>query len=501
MAAVKLALLAIILILSSALAQAQTPSVSQIAERVDVLAKQALARPVAGISIAVARNGEVVLARGYGLANIEHAVPVTPDTVFHIASISKNILAAIVLRLAGEGKLRLDDDVTKYVPEAPTHGRRVTVRQLLNHTSGIYSFTSLPDAERNERLDLTHEQVLGLIKDRPPDFEPGASWRYDNSAFYLAGMVVERVTKQEYGQYSRELFKSLGMNSASLCNARMVVPRLASGYEVEGGTFVNAPFISWQLPFAAGAVCATAGDLLKWQLALDSGRVLSASGLELMRTPTKLSDGRSDGTSIDYGLGTRIGSLDGHRVFGHTGSGGGFNAVLETFPDDHLTIVVLMNSRSGAGPSLALGESIARTMLGLPERKALLDLPVPKEELAALVGFYDSDEGLVENFAGPEGQDAKLHYRLPGTKIEGVMLRQAPNIYAVNANTEVHFLLRSGHPTWAIVYTGGLMMDAKLRARGSSPTVREGAGFHGVALQLKRRYRPRSTNQHYLFSR
>ncbi|PYS57895.1 MAG: hypothetical protein DMF76_20940, partial [Acidobacteria bacterium] len=108
MAAVKLALLAIILILSSALAQAQTPSVSQIAERVDVLAKQALARPVAGISIAVARNGEVVFARGYGLANIEHAVPVTPDTVFHIASISKNILAAIVLRLAGEGKLRLD---------------------------------------------------------------------------------------------------------------------------------------------------------------------------------------------------------------------------------------------------------------------------------------------------------------------------------------------------------------------------------------------------------
>src|SRR5207253_4973034 len=217
MAAVKLALLAIILILSSALAQAQTPSVSQIAERVDVLAKQALARPVAGISIAVARNGEVVLARGYGLANIEHAVPVTPDTVFHIASISKNILAAIVLRLAGEGKLRLDDDVTKYVPEAPTHGRRVTVRQLLNHTSGIYSFTSLPEAEANERLDLTHDQVLALFKDKPLDFEPGTAWRYNNSAFYIAGMVVERVTKQEYGAYVREhLFKPLGMNSAQL---------------------------------------------------------------------------------------------------------------------------------------------------------------------------------------------------------------------------------------------------------------------------------------------
>lgn len=461
MTALKSALLAIIFTLSSALVQAQRPSAAQITELVDALAKQALTRPSAGISVAMARNGKVVFARGYGLANIEHSVPVTSGTIFHIASVSKNILAAIVLRLAGEGKLRLDDDVTKYVPEAPAHGRRVTVEQLLNHTSGIYNFTSLPDAENNERLDLTHEQVLGLIKDRPLDFEPGAGWRYDNSAFYLAGMVVERVTKQEYGQYVRDLFKSLGMNSASLCDARMVVPHLASGYEVEDGTFVNAPFLSWKLPFAAGAVCATAEDLLKWQSALDTGHVLSASSLQLMRTPTKL----NDGALIDYGLGTRIGSLDGHRVFGHTGSGGGFNAVLETFPDDHLTIVVLMNSRSGAGPSLALGESIARVMLGLLERKALRDLPVPQAELTALVGSYDSDEGSVENFAGPEGQNAKLHFRVPGTKIEGVMLRQAPNVYALNETTEVHFLLGRGHPTRAVVYVGGLMMDAKFRVR------------------------------------
>jgi CubicO group peptidase (beta-lactamase class C family) len=110
-------------------------------------------------------------------------------------------LTAVVLQLVDERKIDLDDDVTKYVPEAPTHGHRVTVRQLLNHTSGIYSFTSLPEAEANERLDLNHEQVLALFKDKPFDFEPGTSWRYDNSGFYLAGMVVERVTKHEYGAY------------------------------------------------------------------------------------------------------------------------------------------------------------------------------------------------------------------------------------------------------------------------------------------------------------
>jgi D-alanyl-D-alanine carboxypeptidase len=412
---------ATVLLLSSSVVRAQTPPPRQLTERVDVIAKKALSRPVAGISIAIAREGRMIFARGYGLANLEHGVAVAPNTVFHIASISKNILAAVVLQLVDEGKLQLDDDVTKYVPEAPTHGRRVTVRQLLNQTSGIYSFTSLPDAANNERLDLTHEQILGLIKDKPFDFEPGTSWRYDNSAFYLAGMVVERVTKQEYGDYLREhLFKRLAMNSASLCDARLLTPHLASSYEVDHGAFVPAALMSWKLPFAAGAVCATAEDLLKWQAGLDAGRVLSASSLKLMRTPTIL----NDGTSIDYGLGTRLGLLDGHPVFGHTGGGGGFNSLLESFPNDHLTIAILMNSRSGATPSLALGTAIARTILGLPEKQTLRDLPVPKEEVTALVGNYDSDEGPVEilarNFAQnsdhPDGQQSNYVIGFPAAQ-------------------------------------------------------------------------------------
>ena len=150
-------LVAMIFCLYGGTALAQLPASEELGNRVDAIAKQMLTRPVAGISVAVARDGQVVFARGYGMANLEHSVAVTPDTVFHIASISKNILAAVVLQLVDEGKLRLDDDVTKYVPEAPTQGRHVTVRQLLNHTSGIYSFTSLPDAANNERLELTHE--------------------------------------------------------------------------------------------------------------------------------------------------------------------------------------------------------------------------------------------------------------------------------------------------------------------------------------------------------
>jgi D-alanyl-D-alanine carboxypeptidase len=438
-------------------ALAQLPASEALGDRVDAMAKQMLSRPLAGISVAVARDGQVVIARGYGTANLEHSVAMTPETVFHVVSISKNILAAVVLQLVDEGKLRLDDEVTKYVPEAPTLGHHVTVRQLLNHTSGIYSFSSLPDAANNERFELTHEQVLGLIKDKPFDFVPGTRWRYDNSGFYIAGMVVERVTKQDYGAYVREhIFKPLGMSSASLCDARMVVPHLASGYALDGGALLNAAFVSWKVPSAGGAVCATAGDLLKWQAALDAGRVLTQSSLRLMRTPTTL----ADGTKIDYGLGTCLGSLDGHRVVGHTGSGGGFRSVLESFPDDHLAIVILINTEDGSPAPVAMAAEIARGVLGTAtKRRPPSDQPVPSKELAALTGKYDSVEGIVEHFA----RDGKLHFRIPGTQREGVVLRQAENVYALNENTEVHFVTRGGQAEWAMLYMGGLFFQAKYR--------------------------------------
>ena len=433
----------------------QSRSALELDKRIDELAGRALSRPTAGLSIAVAMDGKLVFAKGYGMANLDHSVKVTPDTVFHIASISKNILSAVLLQLAEQGKLSLDDHVAKYIPEAPLHGRHVTVRQLLNHTSGIYSFTSLPEAETNEFLDLSNDQVLTLIKDRSPDFEPGTSWRYNNSAFYMAGMVVERVTTQDYATYVREhVFRPLGMSTASLCDAHMVVPNLTSGYERAGGKLVPAAFLSWKLPFAAGAVCATPTDLVKWQTALESGRFINDASATVMRSQTTL----TDGTSVDYGLGTRIGSLDGHRAFGHTGSGGGFGNVLVNYPDRRLTIIVLTNTGSSAGSALSIAAAIARTVFGTPEAN-VPDLSVPAAELSALSGTYDSDEGTVENF----GADGKLHFRVPADKAEGVLLRQAENLYAVNKDTIVRFVVRDGHAAWAMVYTGRLFMNAARR--------------------------------------
>ena len=311
---------------------------------VDSIAKKTLERPVLGISIALANNDRVVFARGYGFADVARSVPVTSETVFHIASISKNIEAGVLLQLAEQGKLSLDEDVTRYIPDAPVHGKHVTVRQLLNHTSGIPSYTSLPDAEKNEQLDLSHEQVLALIRNSPPDFDPGTSWRYNNSGFYLAGMIAENVMHQPYGTLLHDrIFAPLQMQSSSLCDASTPVPNLASGSEVVNGKLTPAAKMSWKLPFAGGGVCSTASDLLKWQMALNKDHVVSKHSLAAMRTPTAL----ADGASIDYGLGTRIGLLEGHPVFGATGSGGGFTTALETFPDDKLSIAVLINTGVG----------------------------------------------------------------------------------------------------------------------------------------------------------
>jgi D-alanyl-D-alanine carboxypeptidase len=415
-------------------------------------ATRALGRPVAGIQIAVAHDGSLVFVDSFGLADAAGHRPVTNDTVFHVASISKNILAAVVVRLVEQHRLSLDDDVTKYVAKAPTHGVRITVRQLLNHTSGLYSFTSRSDAEANERKVLSHEQVIGLFKDQPLDFPPGSSWRYDNSAFYLAGMVVEAVTGRPYADYIRdEVFRPLGMTSSSLCGAHDV-PGIASGHDVVSGA-LTATSITWSLPFAGGAVCATAADLVRWQSALESGRFISQRSLAMMRSPTVL----ADGSRIDYGLGTRIGAIGRHAIFGHTGGGGGFATMLMTAPDATLTVAVLTNTATA--PPYDIAELTIRAALHEP-RQPLLDLDAPADELSAIAGMYDSDEGRLEFSACGR----KLCFRMPDGSTPTPALRQGRNRYDARPGIKARFDPTHGAP-WAFVYEGGLFMDAKRRIR------------------------------------
>ncbi|MFL6529032.1 MAG: serine hydrolase domain-containing protein [Chthoniobacterales bacterium] len=421
---------------------------------VDGVARAALAEsPLVGVSIGVSFVGEH-FAQGYGLANLEHEVPASAETVYHLDSISKNITASAVLRLVEEGKLSLDEDLGKFVPEF--RGRGVLIRHLLNHTSGIKDYSSLPEFEKEERLDLDHEAVLRLVKDQPADFAPGSSWAYDNSGFYLLGLVIEKVSGQGYFDFVRETFlKPLGMNATVYGIAQPIIKHRAQGYIIEHGQQVNADAISWVPVFSGGAWCSTVDDTLHWEDALEEGRVVSKEMLEKMRTPTQL----PNGPIIDYGFGTRIGSLEGHRCYGHTGTGGGFANVMLSFPDDQLRIVVLKNSEG----------TLAATTIAARLARAILELPLPskveptlsEQELARFTGKFKSSEGVVEGFA----RDGHLWARI-GSSGEGSRLRyQGEGVFSIGEESIVRFWPAEGQAEWGLQYNGGLFLSAARRVR------------------------------------
>ena len=246
----------------------------QLVAYVDSVANAAVAaRRTAGVSVAVVKGGRTLLAKGYGFADLENDIPATPATVYRIGSITKQFTAAGIMRLAEQGKLSLDDTVQRFLPAFPTQGNRVTIRHLLNHTSGIRSYTSLgPKFGRVTRLDLVPDSLVALFSGEPFDFKPGDAWRYNNSGYFLLGMIIEKVSGKSYAQYVQdEFFKPLGLNSTVYCDQAPIIKRRAQGYNPRpGGGFVNAEPLSMTQPYAAGSLCSTVTDLAAW--ALEIGR-------------------------------------------------------------------------------------------------------------------------------------------------------------------------------------------------------------------------------------
>jgi CubicO group peptidase (beta-lactamase class C family) len=429
------------------------PADDRLAATVDAIAAEALQRPVAGMSVAVGRGGQVLLAKGYGFANVELEAPARPGTVYHIDSITKFLTAAAVLKLVEDGRLGLDDDVGRWVPGFSTPERPVRIRHLLSHMSGLASYTSLPGAEDRERLDLGPEEILGPARSAPAHFAPGEGWRYCNTGFYLLGLILEKVTGQGYAAYMRErLFEPLGMTDTRYGEVKPLTRNRAAGYEVEGGRLVNGPLMSWRLPFSGGSIVSTAPDLLKWTDGLAHGRVLKPESLRAMWSPSPL----ADGTAIDYGLGTRLGTLSGHRMVGHTGNGGGFKNALLFFPEDDLTVAVLTNT--DAGSPLGVAARIAREVLQVAGDSPR-DRPLAPGAAQAYSGTFESDEGRVTFFE----RDGQLRLRVKDDDTVGAPLLYLGDDTFALGDTVGRFLMKDGHARANSVYVGGLFMDAMMR--------------------------------------
>lgn len=308
------------------------------------------AAQIPGVAVAVIRNGEIVLAKGYGYANVEHQVPVKPETIFQSGSMGKQFTATAVMLLMEDGKLALDDKITKYFPDSPETWRNITIRHLLTHTSGMADYP--PDFDF--RRDYTEDELYQRAKLVPLAFPAGEKWKYSNLGYMMLGILIHRVSGKFYGDFLQErVFKPLGMSSTRVISEADIIPNRAAGYHVnQNGQLVNQRWVSPSMNTTAdGALYMNVYDMAKWDAALYTEKVLKRSSLEQMWTPVKLNNGQT----YPYGFGWAIGEIKGHRYVQHAGAWQGFKAQIFRYVDDKLTVVLFANQSRANQTKLAQG--------------------------------------------------------------------------------------------------------------------------------------------------
>lgn len=378
---------------------------AQIASRVQAVIDEVTTHPeFVGLSVAVARGDHMIVDRGYGIADLEWNAPVDASTIFRIGSMTKQFTAAAILKLAEQGKLGLDDPLSRYVTEFDTGGRVVTIRQMLNHTSGIPEYTMQPGFfAKFAPLNLSDGELLQLVSGKPFDFEPGAGWRYSNTNYYLLGMVVAKASGRPYAAFMQdEFFTPLGLAHTRYGSETAIIPRRAQGYSFDPntGSHSNDAAISMNTPGAGGALVSSAGDLVRWQIALTNGRAIRPASFEQMiGSPVKTTRG-----DALYGLGVMIDRRDGRRVIGHTGRINGFNSVLSWLPDSGLRVAVISNSE--AMPSAIVERRIIAALTS-HEPPAPRTMPQPGSEAALRKFIADIVAGTPDySTMSPLGADA-----------------------------------------------------------------------------------------------
>jgi CubicO group peptidase (beta-lactamase class C family) len=312
---------------------------------------------IPGLAVGIYSRGQILLAKGYGQANVELGVPVKPETIFQSGSVGKQFVSAAIMMLVEEGKVSLDDSVTKYFPDAPAAWKPILVKNLLSHTSGLAEYESGdrtgPEGPFYLRLDFTEDELVSKIEALPIEAAPGERWDYRNTNYVLLGILIHKVTGRPYYEFlSERIFKPLGMTSTRLISDRDIIPNRAAGYEIENGELKNQEWVSPTFDSTAdGTLYFNVLDLSKWDAALDGTQLVKQSSLDRIWTVYPLNDGKPN--PAGYGFGWMIGEQNNHKRIEHGGGWQGFTARISRYPDDSLTVVVLTNLDSGhsnAGP-------------------------------------------------------------------------------------------------------------------------------------------------------
>ncbi len=357
-------------------------------------------------TVLVARGDQVLLSKGYGSANLEWAIPNTPSTKFRLGSVTKQVTAASVLLLEERGKLKADDPVKKYLPDAPAAWDKMTLFHVLTHTAGIPNFTSFPDYRTSEPFPTTPEKLVARFRDKPLEFEPGEKWNYSNSGYVLLGYLIEQISGESYAKFVQDnIFTPLGMKDSGYDSNSAVILNRAAGYAEGPNGPVNARFIDMTIPFSAGALYSTTEDLLRWEHGLFGGKLLSPASLAKMTSPFK----------NDYAFGLTVRTDKGRKIIEHNGGIEGFNTELVYYPEEKLTVAVLGNLNSPAPAQIATtlaAVAHGETVRLQSERK---EITLDREILARYVGAYQIGPG-----------PAVMLITLDGTQLISQLTNQGP---------------------------------------------------------------------------
>jgi len=430
---------------------------------VDQIFKNAQTGTTPGVSVLVSKNGEIIYEKAFGYADIGNKVPVTPDTKFRIGSITKQFIAAAILKLQEEGKLNVQDKLSKYIPNFPRlpRGDEVTIHHLLTHTSGIHSYTERPNFMKYITMPITPAELVDTIKAHPYDFNPGDKWLYNNSGFFLLGCIVEKISGMSLDNYLKEtFFKPLGMNSTGIYETKQLLSNEAYGYSFGNKEITKA--INWDMSWAggAGAIYSTTKDLNTWNEAVFNGKVLSDESLKAAFTPAELNNKQK----TDYGYGWFIVDHRGNKFIAHGGGLHGFMSYLERQPEKNITIIVLCNSTpapEGINPS-ANSSLIAEYLLWPDMAKQ-----------SSFASDISVDENTLKKYAGRYnyGQGAVLTVTLEGKQLYAQMTGQSKHPIFPSSNDEfnwkvveanVKFVMDGNkNVTHLIHHQGGQKIEAK----------------------------------------
>jgi D-alanyl-D-alanine carboxypeptidase len=381
--------------------------------RIDKMLSATYKADAPGITIIVVKDGKTLLHKGYGLADLVQRRPLTSDTVLRIASLTKQFTSTAVLMLVDEGKIKLDDDITTYLPDYPTKGKKITIEHLLTHTSGIVSYTSKPDLD--ETREYTVQQMIDSFKNDPLEFEPGSNYKYNNSGYFLLGAIIEKVSGKTYDKFVEErIFVPLGMTRTAYEGHERSKAEHAQGYTRSPQGFDLCSPMSMSQPYAAGALVSTVDDLARWDAAVSSGKLLKAANWQRAFTPYVLSTGKDTA----YGYGWGVGSFRGVKMVSHDGGINGFNSFVLRLPSEKVYVATLSNAESGVVAASEAAYKAAAIAIGKP---------FPDQEIKLAPALLDAYTGV---------------YRIGGVG--------ANDMNTVRRDGERLILQRSGSPSFVL---------------------------------------------------